>query len=379
MLIEFFSSITMKIQQIEPNLGEEEKNELISVIESGWFTESKKTREFEQMFAKFVGRKYAVATTSGTAALFIAIKALELDNEDEVIVPDLTFAACPNSVVMAGSKVSLVDIKEDNFCLDIEKTIGMVSKRTKVIMPVDFNGHAPDLISLREFAEKSGLFVIEDSCHGIGSFFGGRHMGYYSDVGVFSFSTPKIITTGQGGMLVTDNKVLYEKFRMIKDFGRDIDKKHNMENAFDHVTIGFNFKFTEFQAAVGIAQMKKLQSRIEHNKKMFQLYRENLSDVKGIEFIDTDLKNVVPWFDDILLPDDKTRKGLIEHLNRAGIGSRKIYPPIHRLPPFASLRGNFEIADRVSQRGLWLPSSSFLADEDIIRICDEVKKFMNLN
>ena len=366
-----------KIQQFEPNLGEEEKKELLSVIDSGWYTESKKTREFDNIFASFVGRKYAVATTSGTVALSIAIQGLGLEKENEVIIPDLTFVASPNSVILAGSKVSLVDIQKDNLCLDIEKTKQKVSDKTKAIMPVDFNGRAPDLISLKEFAEKSDLFIIEDSCHGIGSCYGGKHTGCYSDVGIFSFSTPKIITTGQGGMLVTDNEELYEKFRMIKDFGRDVDKKHQMENAFDHVEMGYNFKFTEFQAAVGIAHMKKLPQRVEHNKKMFQLYKENLASIPEIEFVDLDLKTSVPWFVDILLPNEKIRQGLVEHLKQSGIGTRKFYPPIHKLLPYQSIDGDFSNTDEVSERGLWLPSSSFLLDEDILRVCDSIKSFLN--
>ena len=364
-----------KIFQFEPNLGEEEKQELIDVIDSGWYTEASKTREFEKMFATYVGRKFAVATTSGTAALCIAAQGLGLQNNDQVIVPDMTFVASPNSIILAGSKVQLVDIDKKNLCLDLEKTKNLVSKNTKAIMPVDFNGRAPDLIELKEFAEKSNISIIEDSCHGIGSFHAGKHTGCYSDVGIFSFSTPKIITTGQGGMLVTDDENLYEKFKMIKDFGRDIDKKHQMENAFDHVELGYNFKFTEFQAAVGIAQMKKLPERVEHNKKMFQTYRENLSKIDEIEFVDIDLKTSVPWFADILLPNENIRQKLIEHLNKSDIGTRKFYPPIHKLSPYHNISGNFEISDEISQRGLWLPSSSFLTDEDITRICDVIKNF----
>ena len=157
-----------KIFQFEPNLGEEEKKELVSVIDSGWYTEAGKTREFEKMFAEFVGRKFAVATTSGTAALCIAAQGLGLTNNDKVIVPDMTFVASPNSVVLAGAKVELVDIEKQNLCLDLDKTKAMVSEDTKAIMPVDFNGRAPDLVELKEFAEKSNLAIIEDSCHGIG-------------------------------------------------------------------------------------------------------------------------------------------------------------------------------------------------------------------
>ena len=354
-----------------------EKKELMSVIDSGWYTESSKTKEFERMFASFVGAKYACAVTSGTAALYVGLKALNIEMGDEVIVPDLTFVASPNSVEATGAKPVLVDIEKNTLNLDLKKMSKSVSKKTKAVMPVDFNGRAPDLIELKEFAEKSNLSIIEDSCHGIGSFHAGKHTGNYSDVGIFSFSTPKIITTGQGGMLVTDNEELYEKFKMIKDFGRDIYKKHQMENAFDHIELGYNFKFTEFQAAVGIAQMKKLPERIEHNKKMFQTYRENLSSINEIEFVDMDLNSSVPWFSDILLPNEKIRQQLIEHLNKFGIGTRKFYPPIHKLPPYQNIQGSFDVSNEISERGLWLPSSSFLTDEQIYSVCQNIKNFWN--
>jgi perosamine synthetase len=367
-----------KIQQFEPQLGEEEKKELMEVIDSGWFTEAKKTTEFEKSFANFVGRKYAVATTSGTIALFIAIKALDVKYNDKVIVPDLTFVASPNSVELAGGAVTLVDINKNDLCLDVNKTKNSIQKNTKGIMAVDFNGRATDLLTIKEFAEKNDLFVIEDACHTIGSYYNGKHMGFYSDVGIFSLATPKIITTGQGGLLVTDNDELYEKFRMIKDFGRDMDKKHTMNHAFEHVIIGYNFKFTEFQAAVGLAQMKKLPQRIKHKKNMYKLYRENLSNVKGIEFLETDLNNIVPWFNDILLPNQRIREGLINHLTNLGIGSRIFYPPIHSLPPYATTQ-TFPTSVEISNRGLWLPSSSFLSDADIEIVSDAIKNYINSN
>ncbi|QLH02220.1 aminotransferase [Nitrosopumilus cobalaminigenes] len=364
-----------RINQFEPYLGEEEKKELMDVIDSGWFTEAKKTRELEKQFAEFVGRKYAVVTTSGTTALFLALKALGLEQNDEVIVPDLTFVASPNSVDLAGGKVSLVDINKKDLGLDLKKTEQLITSKTKGVMPVDFNGRAPDLIALQEIAKKNNMFVVEDACHTIGSFYQGKHMGYFSDIGIFSLSTPKIITAGQGGVLVTDNSELYEKIRMIKDFGRDVDKKHNMKNAFDHVTMGYNFKFTEFQAAVGVAQMRKLPQRIEHKKRMYTIFKEELKGINQIEFLETDLNDVIPWFNDILLPNQKIRDDLIDHLQEAGIGSRMFYPPIHELTPYSNLKGDFTNTIEMSQRGVWLPSSAFLTDDDIIRVCSEIKKF----
>ena len=364
-----------RINQFEPYLGEEEKKELMDVIDSGWFTEAKKTRELEKQFADFVGRKYAVLTTSGTTALFIALKALGLEPNQEVIVPDLTYVASPNSVDLAGGKVNLVDINKKDLGLDLKKTEQIISSKTKGVMPVDFNGRSPDLLELQEIAKKNNMFVVEDACHTIGSFYQGKHMGCFSDIGIFSLSTPKIITAGQGGVLVTDDSELYEKIRMIKDFGRDVDKKHNMKNAFDHVTMGYNFKFTEFQAAVGIAQMRKLPKRIEHKKMMFKIFKEELIDIEEVEFLETDLKNVIPWFNDILLPNQKTRDNLIDHLQESNIGSRMFYPPIHDLTPYSNFKGDFSNTIEMSQRGVWLPSSAFLTEEDILRVCSEIKNF----
>ena len=161
-----------KIQQFEPHLGEEEKQQLIEVIDSGWFTEAKKTRKFEKIFAEYVGKKYAVATTSGTSALFIALYAMNLSRNDQVIVPDLTFVASPNSVKMAEAKISLVDIEKNNLCLDIKKTKKMFNKNTRAVMPVDFNGRTADIRELRENTDKSNIFIVEDACHTMGSFSG---------------------------------------------------------------------------------------------------------------------------------------------------------------------------------------------------------------
>ena len=149
-----------------------------------------------------------------------------------------------------------------------------------------------------------------------------------------------------------------------------------MKKAFEHVVIGFNFKFTEFQAAVGIAQMKKLPQRVEHKKKMFKIYRDILENVKGIEFLETNLDEIVPWFNDIFLPDNKVRDNLIEHLNNHKIGTRIVYPPIHKLNPYSNTKTNFVNTEEMSKRGLWLPSSSFLTEDDIISISNQIKNFI---
>ena len=356
-----------------------EKDELNSVIDSGWFTESIKTRKFEEMFAKFTKSKYACAVTSGTAGLYLALLALDIKNNDEVIVPDLTFVASPNSIIATGGKVVLCDIEKQTLNVDIEKLERKITKKTKAIMTVNFNGRTGNFKILKEIAKKNNLSLIEDAAHSLGSYYGEKHQGTLSDIGVFSFSTPKIITTGQGGMIVTNNKKLFEKCVKLKDFGREINKKKKMFHTFEHNTIGYNFKFTEFQAAVGISQMRKLQKRMKIKKKMFSLYAEMLKNVDGIEFIETDLSKITPWMMDILIKNKDKKFKLINFLNKQLIETRIFYPPIHSLPPYNKSSKGFAVTKDISDRGLWLPSSVNLVEKDIIRISTLIKKFFSLS
>jgi len=362
-----------KIYQIEPSLGEEEKSELLSVMESGWYTEAAKTREFEKLFADFVGAKFAIAVTSGMAALYVGLKAMGIKSTDEVIVPDLTFVASPNSIEMTGAKPVLIDIEKKSLNLDLSKLNNCLTKKTKAIMPVDFNGRSTNMDELKEFANKYNLLLIEDACHAIGCYHeNGSHMGTLSDIGIFSFSIPKIITTGQGGMIITNDKKIYERCLAIKDFGRDINAKKDMLKAFQHDTIGYNFKFTEFQAAVGIAQIKKLKQRISKKRKMFKQYQEKLALSKNINFVDTDLTRITPWMMDIILKSKKQRDNLIQYLKEKNIETRIYYPSIHSLKPYKSADKKFPISSDVSSRGLWLPSSVTLSDEQIEMITSEI-------
>ena len=356
-------------------MDDDEKKELISVINSGWFTEASKTKKFEKMFADFVGAKYACAVTSGTTALYVGLKALGIKSGNEVLIPDLTFVAGPNSVEAVGAKPVLVDIERDSLNIDSKKIKQNITKQTKAIMPVDFNGRSPDMNKIIDLANRYNLSIIEDAAHGLGCFYGKKHVGAVSDIAIFSFSTPKIITTGQGGMIVTNNKKLYEKCEAVKDFGRKPNTKQNMRMAFDHPTIGYNFKFTEFQAAIGIAQMKKLRKRMILKKKMFKLYKELLSKVSCVNFIETNLDEVTPWMVDILVDSKRKRDAMIKHLEKNNVESRIFYPPIHRLSPYRNKDAKFKITSEISDKGLWLPSSVNLKENQINFICNNIKNF----
>ena len=356
---------------MEPWIGEEEKRAVMEYLDSGgWLTEFKTTRDFEQMIADYVGSKYTLVINNGTVSLAIALMALGIKGEDEVIVPDYTMIASANAVVLAGAKPVLADINRANLCLDLDLVEKAITPKTKAIMLVTINGRYPEMEKFVEFANDHGLSLIEDAAQSLGSRYNGKHLGTFGDVGSFSFSAPKVITTGQGGALVTDNEEIYHEILMIKDFGRP-------NGGVDyHEVMGYNFKFTDLQAVIGIEQMKKLDWRVKRKKEMYKLYKDLLEDIEGIEFIDTNLKDTSPWFIDILVREGKEeRDKLAPFLEERGIGTRPFYPAIHTQPPYSWVEGDFKNSEYVSERGLWLPSASFLSDEDIERICKEIKNY----
>jgi perosamine synthetase len=216
-------------------------------------------------------------------------------------------------------------------------------------------------------AQKYNLFVVEDAAQSLGSTSNGKHLGTFGNVGSLSFSAPKIITTGQGGALMTDSEDLFRKILLIKDFGR------TRAGVDYHEVMGFNAKFTDLQAVIGIEQMKKLDWRAKRKIEIYKTYFDLLQGIEAIEFIETDLKETSPWFIDILVK--KERSKLMAFLCEKGVGSRPFYPAIHTQPPYVWAKGNFEEAVKISEQGLWLPSSSFLKDDQIAFICSKIKEF----
>ena len=359
------------INQMEPWLGAEEQKAVSKYLKKGgWLTEFEKTREFEQSIAEYIGIKYVSVVSSGTIALATALMAAGIGRDDEVIVPNYTMIASANAVVLAGAKPVFVDIDFESLSLDLELTRKAIRKNTKAIILVTLNGRYPKMEGFVALAKKHQLFLLEDAAQSLGSKYGEKHLGTFGDAGVLSFSAPKIITTGQGGAILTNNKKLYEEILRVKDFGR---KKSGIDY---HMTMGYNFKFTDIQAVIGIEQMKKLPLRVKRKKEIYKLYRKLLDNIKGIEFINTDLKNTSPWFIDVLV-DRKKRKPFMEFLKKEGIGTRPGYPAIHTQPPYRWVKGSFPVSEDASVRGIWLPSSSFLKNQDIQFIAKTIKRFFH--
>ncbi|MSU54328.1 MAG: DegT/DnrJ/EryC1/StrS family aminotransferase [Candidatus Staskawiczbacteria bacterium] len=358
-----------KINQMEPWLDAKEQKAMAEYLKSGaWLTEFKKTREFEQQIADFTGVKYCSVVNNGTVSLAIALMAMGIGPKDEVIVPDYTMIASATAINLAGAKPVFVDIDKKTLCLDLDLVKKAVTKKTKAIMLVTINGRYPKMEEFVDFCKQKKIFLLEDAAQSLGSTYKGKHLGAFGDIGSFSFSVPKIITTGQGGALITDSEDLYKKILKIKDFGRE---KSGVDY---HEVMGYNFKFTDLQAVIGVEQMKKLALRVDRKKNMARLYKDLLEGVTEVECIETNFTDTAPWFIDILVPQNK-RGALIAFLAENNIGTRPFYPAIHTQPPYAWVKGTFKNADEVSARGLWLPSSAFLTDKDVKHICSLIITF----
>jgi perosamine synthetase len=355
------------IPQFEPWLGEEELVQVAETIKDNWITGGPKVKEFERRVGGLCGTKHAIACCNGTLALYMGLKAMGIGEGDEVIVPDFTFIASANSVVMTGGIPVFVDIDAKTFNISPECTEKAITGRTKAIMPVHIYGQSADMDAIMEIARKHKLMVIEDAAQGIGVSFRGKPVGGFGETGCMSFYADKTLTTGEGGMVFTDDDKLAEKLLILKHQGR------TGRGFYFHEHIGFNFRLTDMQAAVGLAQLNKLPAIIERKKSNEKLYRDLLADVRGVEFPYIDPQGFnVPFRINILLDNPQA---LSEYLNKEGIGSRQFFYPLH-LQPCYNIKGDFPNSIRAYERGLSLPSSVTLKHEQIEYVCEKIRAFV---
>lgn len=370
------STNDLPIPQFVPSFGEEEAKACYNYISSGGFlTEFTHTKEFERLICQHTGAKHAFAVNNGTLSLVAALLAFGVGVGDEVIVPNLTMIASPNAVRLIGAIPVLCDVDHDTITLDVEKAKLLLSPRTRAIMHVSLNGRCSESIyALKLMCKEHGLWLLEDAAQSLGSRFRGKNLGTFGDIGSFSFSPPKIISTGQGGALITDNDDLALAIRRVKDFGR-------LQGGGDiHTHFGINMKFTDVQALIGIEQMKKLPGRITRNHDIWNEYFTQLSELTNvIKMIKPNDNEWTVWFVDIFLKDKDTRDKLREYLKSRNIGTRDVYSPINEQVIYASsstsLNDEFYESKLYGHTGLWLPSSNSLTKEDITRVCDCIKEF----
>lgn len=357
------------IPQMIPYFNNDEAKYLQEYMESGGFlTEFKQTEKFENLIAEYTGTKNAIVVNNGTVSLTLMLLACGIGPGDEVIVPNYTMIATPNSVVSVGAKPIFVDVEESTLCLDLNKVIEAISPNTKAIMFVSANGRYPswDISKLIELCNSKNIALLEDSAQSLGSIFpNGKHMGTVGIMGSFSFSVPKIITTGQGGCVVTDDDELANKVRRLKDFGRarggtDI-----------HDSIGYNYKFTDLQACVGIAQMSDLEDRVARKKEIWSRYKDNLGESNVFSLFENDIETTAPWFID---GKSNNRDALMAHLELKNIKTRSMYPPINAQKAY-SQKGDFPVSEAVGKNGLWLPSYVQITNSEIDQVSHEILGF----
>ena len=357
------------IPQMEPWLGSEEKEALNQYMdEGGWLTEFKRTAEFEQRIADYTNAKHCIVVNNGTISLTLMAMAAGINAGDEVIVPNFTMIATPNSLNMFGAIPVFVDIEAETLCMDIECARKAITPKTKAILFVNANGRYPlaGIESFQKLCDDNNLILLEDSAQALGSWYpNGNHLGTVGLAGSFSFSAPKVITTGQGGAIITNDDEMASRLKRLKDFGRSGGGNDI------HDSIGFNFKFTELQAVIGNEQMKKLPYRVERKREILRCYQNNLKGVKEVRFYDQDLSCTTPWFIDVLV--DK-KDELIKFLKLNNVGSRTMYPPINKQKAY-NIEGEHLNSNLVGEKGLWLPSASQLTNSQIDFICQLIQEF----
>jgi perosamine synthetase len=360
------------IPQMIPLFDEAETRAVTEYMQSGGFiTEFRKTEEFEALIASYVESKHAIVVNNGTVSLILMLMALDIGPGDEVIVPNYTMIATPNSVTAVGARPVFVDVERNTLCMDLNAIKQSISKNTKAIMFVSANGRYPayDIESLHALCSERGIILLEDAAQALGSRYpSGAHIGTIGKMGSFSFSVPKIISTGQGGCIVTNDDELAGRLRRLKDFGR-------ARGGIDiHDTIGFNFKFTDLQACVGIEQMKKLDARVIRKKEIWQRYQNGLKNNEHATLFSHQILLTAPWFIDAMVDD---RDLLSEHLKEKGIGTRVMYPPINSQRAY-NRDGSFPVSREVGMRGLWLPSFVQITNDEIDHVCSSINEFYNL-
>lgn len=350
----------------EPIIGEEELQNVTEAIKSGWISSKGKfIEEFEESFCRFCGRKYGVATSNGTTALHLALKALGIGKDDEIIIPSLTFLAVANSVRYCNAKPIMVDIHPDYWCIDPYKIKEKISKKTKAIIPVHLYGNPCDMNAIQDIAHDYDLYVIEDAAEAHGAEYKGEKVGKFGDISCFSFYGNKIITTGEGGMCLTNNEDLKNKMMVLRDHGMDPKKRYW------HNVIGFNYRMTNLQAAVGVAQLKKITTFISKKREIAQWYAEKLKSLADEHLISLhpqpQWSKSVYWMYSIVLEDSfgVSREEFMRYLEKKGIETRPFFYPVYNMPPYKENGESFKVTQYISPRGMNLPSSPNLTKKDI--------------
>ena len=361
---------------MKPSLYGNEMKYVLDCVRSNWISSrGKYVQRFEESFYSFLSSQYALSTSSGTTALHLAMSALGIGPGDEVIVPDLTFGASANAVIHTGAKPVFVDVLEKTWTISPSQIEEKISEKTRAIMPVHLYGHPCDMNPIMEIASRYNLYIIEDCAEALGARYRNKLVGTFGDVGCFSFFANKIITTGEGGMVITDNEELYNRMCLLRDHGMSQDKRYW------HLVAGFNYRMTNLQAAIGLAQLERIEDILKHRRNIVRLYNEYLQEIDGISLPpEAPWATNIFWLYTILIDETITeinRDECAAELEKYGIESRPIFYPLHKQPPYIEESGYYPITEKLSARGLSLPTGNDISHDDINRVCNALKSIIN--
>lgn len=359
------------IPMAEPLLNGNELRYLKECVKSGWISSiGKYVKRFEEAFAAYLDCRHAVAVHNGTVALHLALAAMGVGQGDEVIIPTLTFAATANAVLYTGAKPVLVDVEEDTWNINPDLVEKAISGKTKAIIPVHLYGHPCDMDRIVGIAQEYNVAIIEDAAEAMGAEYKGRKVGGTGTVGCFSFFANKIITTGEGGMCTCNDPFITEKMVKLKDHGMRKTKRYW------HDEVGFNYRMTNLQAAVGVAQLERIDRFLAKKRENAQMYNFYLSEIDEL-ILPTEKKWAKSsyWMYSILVKKNSrvSRNKLMAYLGKKGIETRPVFYPLHRMPPY-TVDGSFRNAEYISALGLSLPSAVTIKEEQVEYVSKMIKK-----
>lgn len=344
-----------------PSITQNEIAYVTDAIQSGWVSSLGQYIDlFEKKFAHYCGTQYALTTSNGTVALHLALASLGIKKSDEVIIPDLTFIATANAVNYTGATVVPVDIEESTLCIDPKAIESAITEKTRAIIPVHLYGHPANMSEINKIAKKHHLLVIEDAAEAHGAEINGQKVGGFGDCAIFSFYGNKIITSGEGGMITTNNKALYEKMKYLRDHAMSQEKRYF------HTEIGFNYRMTNLQAALGLAQLERIDELIRKKIKIFEWYQKELGHMAKLQ-----LNRTVHWAKNVYWIicleiegyTETERNRLMKKLTENGIDTRPYFYPVSDMPMYPG--SNTPITHTLYQRGINLPSYFDLTQKEV--------------
>lgn len=363
----------------EPLLNGNEKKYLAECIDTGWISsEGPFVSSFEKKFAKFVGRKHGIAVTNGTVAIDASIQALKIKAGDEIILPTFTIISCVLQIIRCGAKPVLVDCDPSTFNMNVDDIEAKITSRTRAIMVVHIYGLPVDMDPVNEICENYGLLLIEDAAETIGQTYLGRQCGSFGDISTVSFYPNKHITTGEGGMILTDDDELAERCRSIRNLCFQPNKR------FIHDELGWNLRMTNVQAAIGIAQLERIEEFVCKKKHIGKEYNELLKETKGISLpiTKTSYAENIYWVYTIVLSNEikKNAHEAISILSQEGVGCRPFFYPLHK-QPILLREGYFRdqelpISEHLYDKGFYIPSGLALTDRQQIKVVEKIKTFI---